>query len=236
MNLFKKYLGKAYIILIISSFSLTFCSSPAESDNLNYSDDLEKIFETTATGNLNPAEEQGLIFMREEEKLARDVYITLYEKWNMNVFNNISQSEQKHTDAIKFLLDRYGLEDPMTTDEIGHFENDDLQNLYDDLVEKGDVSLDAALRVGCAIEEIDILDLEKYISEIEENEDIILVYDNLLRGSRNHLRAFVRNIENQGSTYSAQYMTPEAYDIIISNYMERGGNGKGRGKGRRGRG
>ena len=122
----------------------------------------------------------------------------------------------------------------MTSDELGVFKNEDLQNLYNTLKDKGNESIEAALNVGGAIEEIDILDLEKQINEVVDNEDIELVYENLLRGSRNHLRAFVRNIENQALTYEPQYLTQDAYQIIIDSEMEKGGNGKGNGK-RRGR-
>ncbi len=234
MKLLKKYVSKNYIIILFSAVALTFCSSPAESDTLNYSDDLEKVIETTAVEDLSSAEEEGLIFMREEEKLARDVYINLYQKWNLNVFNNISKAEQKHTDAVKMLLDRYGLDDPMQTDDFGVFKNENLQNLYNSLTETGSESIEAALKVGGAIEEIDILDLEKQLNENVDNEDIALVYNNLMRGSRNHLRAFVKNMENQGITYSPQYMTEDEYKAIIESDMERGGNGgHGHGKGKR---
>ena len=230
MQPLKKYFSNIYFLLILSSFTFAYCSSPTESEALNQSDDLEKILETISVEDLSPEEEQGLLFMREEEKLARDVYITLYEKWNMKVFNNISLSEQKHTETIKLLLDRYALEDPMTTDERGVFQNETLQNLYNSLVEKGDESIVEALKVGGAIEEIDILDLEQQVSDIVDNEDIKLVYNNLLRGSRNHLRAFVGNLTNQGVTYEPQYMTQEAYQVIIDGETERGGNGRGKGK------
>lgn len=232
MNLFVKYISRSSVI-ILSALILTFCSSPMESDTLNKSDDLEKTLESFAVEDLSPMEQEGLLFMREEEKLARDVYVTLYKKWNLNVFNNISKAEQKHTDAIKMLLERYALEDPMISDEFGVFKNEDLQNLYNNLIESGSKSIEAALKVGGAIEEIDILDLEKQINEVVDNEDIKFVYNNLLRGSRNHLRAFVKNMVNQNITYSPQYMTQEAYQVIIDSDMERGGNGKG--IGRRGR-
>ena len=119
------------------------------------------------SGDLTEVEAEGLIFMREEEKLARDVYLTLYDQWNIPIFQNIARSEQTHTDAIKNLLDTYGLVDPMVNDKIGVFVNPDLQALYDQLVEMGSQSLSDALKVGIAIEEIDILDLKKYIAQTD---------------------------------------------------------------------
>jgi len=144
---------------------------------------------------LNLSEIDALLFMREEEKLARDVYLTLYEKWNLAIFNNIAKSEQQHMDAVKILLDRYNLEDPMLG-EIGEFENQKLQELYDELVTTGSESVQDALLIGGAIEEIDILDLKDGLTE-STNPDVIRVFESLLRGSYNHLKAFVNNYNRQ---------------------------------------
>ena len=165
-------------------------------------------------------EKNALVFMREEEKLARDVYITLYRKWNKQIFDNISMSEQTHMDAIKGLLDQYNLPDPVGDHEIGEFTNPSLQVLNDSLVNVGMESLVEALKVGAAIEEIDILDLQKYLEETEQ-EDISMVYGNLLRGSRNHLRAFVRNLEKQGVIYEPQFLDQTTYEEIINGVNER---------------
>jgi hypothetical protein len=201
-----------------------------EADNSNYSEeiDIAKILETMEVGDITPEEIEGLVFMREEEKLARDVYLTMYDKWEMKIFNNISKSEEKHTNAVKILLDRYSLEDPVQTGEIGVFTNVELQELYNSLVERGNNSLLEALKVGAAIEEIDIMDLEEQINGIVNSEDILFVYNNLLKGSKNHLRAFVRNIGSQGETYTPQYMDSEAYQEIISSDMGNGKKGKGK--------
>jgi hypothetical protein len=178
---------------------------------------------------LSMMEIEGLLFMREEEKLARDVYLTLYEIWQQNTFNNISRSEQAHTDEIKVLLDQYGLEDPMSNDEIGVFENADLQALYDELIELGSQSLGDALRVGAAIEEIDILDLQDSIEQ-STHLDIQLVYENLIKGSRNHLRSFVSVLEKKtGEIYEPQYLSPEAYADIINAEKEAGSGEHGEG-------
>jgi hypothetical protein len=180
---------------------------------------------------LTEVEAEGLIFMREEKKLARDVYLTLYDQWDIPIFQNIARSEQTHTDAIKNLLDTYGLVDPMVNDKIGVFINPDLQALYDQLVAQGSQSLSDALKVGVAIEEIDILDLEKYIAQTD-HADIQLVYENLLKGSRNHLRAFVSTFQRQtGETYQPQYLSQDVYDAIVGSAIERGGNRNGNGNG-----
>ena len=174
---------------------------------------------------LSDAEIEGLLYMREEEKLARDVYLTLYEKWGMRIFQNISGSEQTHMDAVKTLLDRYDLDDPAAGTDVGVFTNQTLQELYDQLVDEGSQSLADALRVGAAIEEIDILDLEERISQTD-NGNIQLVYENLTRGSRNHLRAFVSILERQaGEIYQPQYLSQTTYDGIVNTSRE-GGRGR----------
>lgn len=213
---------KVVIILFFTQILLGACNSPNESETSEYDEFLNTdILKSFPTEDLSSEEIAGLIFMREEEKLARDVYITLYNKWNAKVFNNISKSEQKHTDAIKILLQKYDLEDPMTNEEFGKFQNEDLQNLFNNLIEDGNNSLSNALKVGAAIEEIDIIDLQKQI-ELTDNQDIAFVYENLLRGSRNHLRAFVRNISMQGETYIPQYLSQETFESIINTPQEKG--------------
>ena len=149
---------------------------------------------------LSDAEAQGILYMREEEKVARDVYTMLYEAWGLTVFQNIARSEQVHMDAIKTLIDRYELVDPAAGAGVGEFANADLQDLYDELVARGSSSLTEALAVGALIEELDITDLQKLIPDVT-HEDVAWVYENLLNGSKNHLRAFVRTLGRYGETY-----------------------------------
>jgi hypothetical protein len=149
---------------------------------------------------LTDTEKSWLTYMREEEKLARDVYIFMYEKWGSQIFSNISVSEQSHMDAIKTLLDRYGIPDPAAGKGPGVFTNQDLQDLYNALIEDGSVSLVEALEVGVVIEETDIDDLNAGIASTKRK-DIRTVYNNLLQGSLNHLKAFVSNLAMQGVIY-----------------------------------
>ena len=188
--------------------------------------DHEAVLDTLPIGELKQGEIDALAYMAEEEKLARDVYRYLYEQWNLNIFDNITASEQHHMDSVKDLLDRYELKD-VTTNPAGVFENSDLQALYNQLTTQGSKSLEDALLVGGAIEEIDILDLQERI-ELTDQEDIQLVFKSLLNGSYNHLNAFTSNYSRQsGGTYQPQYMTQEAYQAIISSSS--GGNGQGQG-------
>ena len=144
---------------------------------------------TVAVTPLSPAETDGLVYMREEEKLARDVYRVLGAEYSLRVFSNIANAESTHMAAVKRLLDRYGVADPVNPDVAGSFQNAALQRLYADLIAQGDDSLTAALRVGIAIEKLDISDLEAHIAE-STHSDVRTVYTNLLRGSQSHLRSF----------------------------------------------
>jgi hypothetical protein len=170
---------------------------------------------------LNALETTSLIFMREEEKLARDVYQTLYTKWGINIFKNIAESEQTHTDAIKTLISKYQLTDPVQNDVLGVFENDNLQQLYNQLVAKGSTSLLDAYTVGATIEDLDIYDLEEALSGID-NQDITLVYNNLTKGSRNHMRSFYGKITGEGELYKAQFISQEKLESIINSSKETG--------------
>jgi len=138
---------------------------------------------------LTEEEQNWMVFMREEEKLARDTYLYLYAKWKMPIFSNIASAEQRHTDAIKTLLDRYGISDPAAGNGPGKFSNPSLQVLYNNLIAKGSISKVEALNVGVIIEVVDINDLDEAITTARHN-DIKTVYGNLRQASYNHLDAF----------------------------------------------
>jgi hypothetical protein len=146
-----------------------------------------------ATTPLTAEEEHWLTYMRKEEKLARDVYLALYDIYGVRVFKNIAASEQRHTNSVKTLLDRYGVADPVADNAPGVFTNPDLQALYNKLVQDGQVSLTEAYKVGVLVEKTDIVDLEEAIAAAT-HADIDRVYTNLLRGSENHLAAFESNL------------------------------------------
>ena len=186
---------------------------------------------------LSTAEIEDLVFMREEEKVARDAYQVLGEQWGLVVFANIAKSEQKHMDALEVLLDAYGIVDPIVDElDVGTFSNPELQILFDDLTTTGMQSAMDALKVGGAIEETDILDLQEALGRTE-NADIIARYENLMCGSRNHLRAFVNQVELYGEVYVPVLMSEEELNAIVDFPTERGcgnkkqGNGKGYGAG-----
>ncbi len=165
-------------------------------------------------------EREGLRFTREEEKLARDVYLTLYLDWDRPIFTKIARAEQRHMDAMSRLLERYDIEDPVVDDAIGSFTNPVLAELFEELVAKGKVSVEAALEVGATIEDLDIFDIEGLI-EGTDNDDLSMVYRNLSKGSRNHMRAFTTQLELYDIDYEAQYLSAEELTEIIESEKER---------------
>ncbi|WP_297095670.1 DUF2202 domain-containing protein [uncultured Draconibacterium sp.] len=202
------------IVLMLSA-----CTDSQKDEDLSISDKTEE--ESLKTGALleilalTEIDSTGLIFMREEEKLARDAYLVLYAKYEHQVFNNISQSEQVHTDAILRLLNYYDLRDPFI-DIIGEFEDPALASLFDDLMILGDNNLDSALVVGALIEETDIEDIA-ILMEASDVPNIVQVYENLISGSENHLRAFVSDLNKRGIDYQPRILPVDQFNDIINN-------------------
>jgi hypothetical protein len=166
---------------------------------------------------LSQAEIEGLYFMREEEKLARDTYIRFYKMFGLLNFKNISQSEQAHMDAILAILNKYDLGDPAQGNDIGVYTNSDLQKLFDDLQEMGGTDKISALKAGALIEETDILDIQHELDKTVDNQDIRFVYGNLIRGSGFHLKSFVTVLKLYGFDYEPVLLDQDTYELIIAD-------------------
>ena len=151
---------------------------------------------------LSETERSNLQFMREEEKLARDVYTHLYDIWGSPVFGSIAGAEQQHMDAVLNQLNAYGIVDPAAGNAAGVFGNLMLQQLYDELVVQGEASEISAMRVGITIEETDIADLDAAIATTSQS-SLLRLYGNLRKGSLNHLSAFSNNYEALGGSSEA---------------------------------
>jgi len=171
---------------------------------------------------LTSEEITDLNYLREEEKLARDVYLFLYDLYQDDVFLNISKAEQKHMDKMLKLLDTYDLPDP-ATNERGAFNNVELQTLYNQLIVQSDSSLIEALKVGATIEDVDLFDIRAFINRAERK-DILNTYDKLDCGSENHMRAFSARLSELGYQYQPQYISQTEYNAILAT--ESGGCGK----------
>ena len=163
---------------------------------------------------LTQNEINDLKFLREEEKLARDVYIYSYNKYKLAIFNSISQSEQTHMNSVLSLLNKYRIPDPASV-QVGIFVNQDLQVLYNNLIIQSNISLVEALKVGATIEDLDINDIDDFIINTSKS-DLLTVYSNLACGSKNHIRSFTTELINNEVSYEPQFISLEEYNSIIS--------------------
>ena len=219
------------LLVITSTLFITACggSSNGSDDSANENNEntvnelqIENLNDSAAN-ELSIAEIDGLLFMREEEELARDLYLDIYENKNnsLTVFKNISDNaEMQHAEAIRLLLEKYLIEDP-STGQRNSYNDTELQALYNNLfalASNGDTL--AALKVGALVEETDTRDINAHKDLVStEHLDIISTYDNLLCGSRNHLRAFAKQIESlTGMSYETQVpeLNTEVQAILAS--------------------
>lgn len=168
---------------------------------------------------LTTQEIKDLLYLREEEKLARDVYLFSFDKYNLQIFKNISNSEDQHMSSVLNLLNKYNIEDPASS-EIGIFNNVELQNIYNMLIEQSGISILEALKVGNKIEDLDIRDLS--LNETRTDKlDLLLVYASLKCGSRNHLRNFNNQVLQNDGFYIPEFISQEDFDYIITTSNEK---------------
>ena len=242
-------------VLFASTLALSSCQKEnMNSENAQYASLLDVTADGTTsvieanlksamitTTSLTDGELASLLKMKEEEKLARDVYTALNQKWNNTIFSHISTAESNHLNAIVLLLTTYGAD--ATVGEPGVFANAEFQTLYTKLVADGSAAIEEAYKTGALIEEMDIYDLNQSLSSVT-NANVSLVFENLVKGSRNHLRAFNRQLTALGIVYTPVYLSQGDYDLIVNSSMEKGkqyrmngnGQGNGNGKGQKGNG
>lgn len=208
--------------IIIIAIAFTSAFSSCKKDNVTFNiNDITTQINSYPKEPLSNNEKLSLIWMREEEKLAYDVYIKLHNKWNINIFRNIASSEQTHTKAVLTLLNKYEITDPVGNNAAGIFSDTTLQNLYNQLLAQGNKSILDTFKVGATIEDLDIFDLNNWSSKVD-NQDIKFVYQNLTRGSRNHMRSFYSQITKNGGSYSAHYISQADLEAILKSPKETG--------------
>ncbi len=164
---------------------------------------------------LNSSEKDGIKYIYEVEKVARDTYSYFYDKWNTPVQSVVSNSEQNHMDIFKELIDKYNLGDPAAGKGRGEFSNNELQQLYKDLTARGSVSETDALATAAMIEEFDIVELRKNAANTSR-EDVLTAYSRLMAGSQNHLEIFTAKLKEQAIVYKPQYLSQEDYNQIMA--------------------
>jgi hypothetical protein len=178
-------------------------------------------FEGLEAPPLTEQEIEEMVFLRQEEKLARDVYLTLSERWQLPIFGNIANAEQRHMDAVLLVLDAYDVADPVVDDAVGKFTNSKLAGLYGELVASGDQTLTDALTAGATIEDMDLADVYRLL-ELTSNPRVSLVAENLAKGSRNHLRAYVGVLTARDGSYAPRYLQRATFDSIMDSEFEAG--------------
>lgn len=134
-----------------------------------------------------------LVSLYEEEKLARDVYAALGERFGPPIFRNLALSERSHMDLLAALFERYGVSTPVDRGP-GLFQDAEKAAAYGRLVEAGLRGEAEAAAVGALIERDDIQSLRELVQS-NANEDLLYVLDRLLAGSENHLAAFERRLQ-----------------------------------------
>ena len=183
----------------------------------NDSEEIEEVYDI-----LSKQEIEDLQFLKEEEKMARDVYLFSYDLYGQNIFKNISNSEQSHMNSVTAIIEKYGIED-LSLEGRGSFSNKVLQNLYDDLTTLASESLEGALIAGATIEDFDINDINNFI-ENTRFQDVEDMYALLNCGSRNHLRAYSNNLEKLGISYIPQFLSLNEYNEIVNSDNEKCNN------------
>lgn len=213
----KKILVLSIIALSILSFSFMKKDNTFLSTNLSDTpyDSLYCRAIDLPKQDVSPDEEKELKYMREEEKMAHDFYILMFEKWGLRPFSNISKAELRHMSVVKSMLDKYSIEDPIKDMTPGIFSNTDIKELYNNLLEQGNKSAVDALKAGAEIEEVDIVDLMKAIDNTD-NKDLKLVYNNIMNGSYNHLRAFVRVLDRRNVEYTPKHLDKDKFEEILN--------------------
>ncbi len=188
----------AGLILIVGVVSFIIFNKDPVNDNLPVNNPESSTNQQSTSESTTPptdakkSTEEQLLYLIEEEKLAHDVYTKMYQKYGANVFGNILESESTHQGRVLTLLKARDIADPRSS-EVGVFKNQELQALYNQLIEQGNKNASEAYKVGIAIEEKDIADISTQLATATDD-DVVTTLESLRSGSEKHLRAFNRQL------------------------------------------
>lgn len=144
----------------------------------------------TATGTMTEEQKAELAFMAEEELVAHDLYTAFAGMYDAPVFSRVANSESKHLEAVRNLMERYGVTDPTVDHAAGVFSDESLQKLYDELLVQGQASQEGAFEAGRTVEKTDIEGLTAAADGATTAPDAKAVFTRLLEASKHHLTAF----------------------------------------------
>jgi len=222
--------------------------------NQNQEEDTSDIAQSP-NSELTQEVKESLAYMGNEERLAYDIYTTLYnyhmdKGTEINQFANIVKSEQKHIEIVQNTIQKYNLDisklsvvvDPVADKDVafedmpmGKYDVPAIQELYDSLYEKGVASKQAALEVGCIVEVVDIDDLDEFIlqAEVSNATDIVDAFNILRDGSYNHFWAFDKGLKAIGVDEGCAVLGAK-YEKAVEEYpnnkgdSDKGNKGKGK--------
>ena len=161
---------------------------------------------------LDDTQKAMLVYMWNEEKLAKDVYLALNALNPQQTLHTIAtHSEAQHQSAMAALLEKYNLNLLAPLDSTlgysqaaldavpaGQYTLDSLQSLYNTLYSVGSASARSSLEVGCMVEVTDINDLDRDLALVSAVPDVRTVFENLRAGSYNHYWAFDQALRSLG--------------------------------------
>lgn len=186
-------------------------------------------FQTAATAQQMPkasttiltdAEKNHVLWMREESKVARDLYTFLFNRWGIPVFKKKMVKEQVNMDRSLTIINKYGLTDPIVKDEQGIYSKENFRQMYVELAMRGNSSLPEALRAAAITEELDIMELEDALQNTITNPDLKSIYNTMAVSSRNHLRAIIEQIQCMGEIYGPQRLPEKRFYSIVDSPVE----------------
>jgi hypothetical protein len=181
---------------------------------------LETHFDAQA---LSEQEREAILLMFEEEKFARDIYLALYEEWHVPIFANIAKAEQRHMEAVFCLMNKYEFQDRVGLYHREGYQNALLHQRRLQFMQQNRENVAAGFSLGATIEEMDISDLlATVVNDQIDNDDILAVFNMLMKGSRNHLRAFNRLLNNQHVRYEAHYLSEADFEAVVNSAWEAG--------------
>lgn len=154
-----------------------------------------------------------LVFGVEEERVAHDLYVAAFERWNLGVFDRISAAETQHEAAFVLLAASVKVALPPAVR--GVYATAELQSMYQQLLALVSESAPAALRAGALVEETDIVELRRMIATVQDDRTRE-VLAHLEAASGRHLRAFVRNLERSGESYQPQVLSASDFTAVIT--------------------
>jgi hypothetical protein len=183
----------------------------------------EAVFLFIAAGfpqeDISVIEETGLLKAWQDQKLSRDLYQSFNEAWSSPIYANMLNDAQHHMDFVHILLGKFGI--PVPQDFAGIFPDQETQNLFDLMLNAENGSAVEALRMGAATEDMIIDELQTLLPQTD-NFEIQIIYQNLLKSARNHLRLFVNELSQAGINYDPQYISGDDFIAIIAAPIETG--------------